>query len=84
MPKTSNHLPVLESQVERSPRPFVYHWRVRRWAARHPGRSWLSEDFVRSLERGPKRRGITSVPRFKFERSEPRAEASKTAPNHRQ
>lgn len=32
--------------------PPSYDPRVLDWAADHPGRSWLSEGFIRSLERG--------------------------------
>jgi hypothetical protein len=35
--------------------PARYHWRVRRWMADHPGRSWLSEGFVRTLEQAASR-----------------------------
>ena len=33
-------------------RPASYDPRVLDWTAEHPGRSWLSEGLVRSLERG--------------------------------
>jgi len=84
VPDTSHCRPGFQFEFERSFRPVAYHWRVRRWVVKHPGRSWLSEDFVHSLERGPKRRGISSSPRSEFERSEPRAEQAQVSPNHHQ
>jgi hypothetical protein len=46
-------------QPRRRPGPALprYDRRVIRWAASHPGRSWLSEGFLRDLERGSARGG---------------------------
>ena len=71
MPEPSPTLPLRMTPPVARPsilrhRPVRYHRLVGHWTARHPGRSWLDEDFDRSLEsragRNRERRRTDGVP----------------------
>jgi len=49
-PASIRHEPTFPPALSRN--PSRYHRLVGQWSARHPGRSWLDEDFVRFLEQG--------------------------------